>query len=97
MAAISARRAVPVPLAPGTAEDAYEAFLNVAQRVGISEEEKSKLLTSIWKNADADSRKKIEDAYPGSQEQYGARRRRRSSRKTKKSRRSHKKTHKRRH
>jgi len=97
MAAISSKKALAVPLPTDAAQDAFQAFVNVKSGVtGASEESKQETLSKIWKSASSDTRKKIEDAYPGSQEQYGAGRRR-SSRKTKKTRRGGKKSHKRRH
>lgn len=69
-------------------------FIEVYRSRNLSEDEKKIKLKNIWENSSAAQRRSIESKYPGSEELYGAGRRRR---KTKKSKRAHKKTHKRRH
>ena len=84
---------VPVPLPTGqVATGAFDGFVNVQSRTDLPAAEKEEALKNIWRNASQEVRAKIEDAYPGSMEQYGAARRRRRGGKTKKSKKTSKKT-----
>jgi hypothetical protein len=68
------------------ARNAYDAFVSVAS-ADLPVSEKENALKNIWRNASREDRSRIENDYPGSVEQYGARRRR-----TQKKRRTTKKT-----
>lgn len=88
----------PPALVPATSGDYFQAFVNAKANKNVSQDEKEAGLQNIWKNATPEMRQRIENEFPGTEEQYGATRRRRSSRKTKKTKRNlKKKTHKRRH
>lgn len=76
-------------------KEGFGKFKSVYQNQTMDETDKNKLLEEIWKNSSSSERKRIEQMYPGSQEQYGSSRRRRKTKK--RSKRSHKKTHKRRY